>query len=320
MTSKQGFGWIRTIPILLLGVSLSSLAWMDRTSAQDNAHARQGFAAFPGFPSGARLVETHTLTHSVAERGDYKIVFENFEYDNVTEGFSALRIYNEIGQLDYAEFGQPTLIAGLRPITLRSGNTDLLIAEYRRPYDRRYPAILRIYNLDDAAQSRAVLLLADGPGTVTGLAERVGDFDQDGNIEVLNYCQPPLAGLSDRVAPSQSFCTLSIYRYVAGPRGPDWTPRFERVKGRGFEKQLVEHADWLINEKYPEAVRFGNGPIVRGVILSWLATVESTQNRDRIREALQKLDALPSIKAETKRSLVELLATHGYPLLRAPRP
>jgi hypothetical protein len=57
-------------------------------------------------------------------------------------------------------------------------------------------------------------------------------------------------------------------------------------------------------------------PAVQGIALSWLAAVESTQSPDRIREALRKLETLPSPDAITKKAPVALLVANGYPLLR----
>jgi hypothetical protein len=153
-----------------------------------------------------------------------------------------------------------------------------------------------------------------------GRRQIVGDFDKDGKVEVLNYgLREPGTGTT---IPGRSayLGPLVVYRYVASGEAANMTPAFERVKGPGFEKQYMEHADWLVNSQFPEMLKVGNHRAAETVLPSWLATVESAQNLDGIREALKKLGTLPYPSSARKRELVDLLIRDGYPLLAHVRP
>jgi len=55
-------------------------------------------------------------------------------------------------------------------------------------------------------------------------------------------------------------------------------------------------------------------------VLSWLATVESAQNPDRIRAALKRLEKLRYPSARRKSEIVALLVRDGYALLARTSP
>ena len=84
-TSKQGTNSIRTIPILPAGRLPRPLAGVDQPRHARTTPMPTRTSRFPRIPLRARLVETHTLTHSVASSNYGVEILSNFEYDNVTE-------------------------------------------------------------------------------------------------------------------------------------------------------------------------------------------------------------------------------------------
>jgi len=190
---------------------------------------------------------------------------------------------------------------------------------YRLDYDGKNPLLLRVYDIYTAARSRTELRLWSGRrGYTRNLSDLVGDFDKDGKVEVLNYdLREPGTGnqlVTGYLGP------LAVYRYVPVGENTNYTPTFQRVNGRGFEKQFMEHAEWLIDTAYPEMLKGEHHRAAETAVLSWLATVANTQNPDRVHDALRKLGNLPHPNAARKRELVDLLVKDGYKQLAATQP
>jgi len=313
-----------TQTVVLVGaLTIALVGWLGSSATQsaDKLDQQASRAALSVKPPGATLVETYSLAHRVAGAGDYRIEIENFDHGNVTGGFSALRIFNQVGELDYFEFSQPPLAKGVRPIILRSDKVDLLFVVYRLDYDSKNPLMLRAYALDSPAALRAELRLWSGRREYeTNLAAIVGDFDKDGKVEVLNYGirEPgtgiPIPGGTAYLGP------LVVYQLGAAGDATNATLTFQRVRGRRFEKHFMEHAEWLIDSKYPELLKAGHQRAAETAVLSWLATVANTQNPDRVHDALRKLGNLPHPNAARKRELAGLLVKDGYEQLAATQP
>ena len=313
-----------TQTVTLVGaLTIALVAWLGGSAIQgaDKLDRQASRAALSVSPPGATLVETYSLGHRVAGAGDYRIEVENFDYGNLTGGFSALRIFNEVGQMGYFEFSQPPLAKGVRPITLSAGNAELLFIMYRLDYDGQNPLLLRVYDIYAPARSRMELRVwSSRRDYARNLSDFVGDFDKDGKVEVLNYdLREPGTGIQLVTA---YLGPLAVYRYVGvgDTAGANYTRMFQRVKGRGFEKQFMEHAEWLIGTAYPDMLKAGHQRAAETAILSWLATVANTQNPDRVHDALRKLGNLPHPNAARKRELVGLLVKDGYEQLAATQP
>jgi hypothetical protein len=308
--------------VTLVGALTIALgAWLGSSAIQgaDKLDRQASRAALTVKPPGATLVEVYSLGHRVAGAGDYRIEIENFDYGNVMGGFSALRIFNQVGELDYFEFSQPPLAKAVRPITLRTGNSELLFIMYRLDYDGKNPLLLRVYDIYAAARSRTELRLWSGRrGYTRNRSDLVGDFDKDGKVEVLDYdLREPGTGnqlVTGYLGP------LAVYRYVPVGENTNYTPTFQRVNGRGFEKQVMEHAEWLIDTAYHEMLKAEHHRAAETAVLSWLATLANTQNPDRVHDALRKLGNLPHPNAARKRELVDLLVKNGYEQLAATQP
>lgn len=142
------------------------------------------------------------------------------------------------------------------------------------------------------------------------------DLDGDGYFETIGY-EP----ISIRIAEYKSVegerqaNVLVIYRYNNG---------FSRIKGKSFEKYYMEHAQELIEKKYPEWLDKLNRTkeasfdrelkrrTVYSIIAAWLATIENTQNPELIKETLKKLKELPYPSEEEKQAIVKKLVQYGY--------
>jgi hypothetical protein len=239
---------------LVTTLAIALVGWLGSSATQsaEKQDLQESRAALSVKPSGATLVETYSLRHRVGGAGGYKIEVENFDYANVMVGFSALRIFNEVGDLDYFEFSWPPLAKGVRPITLRTGHSDFLFTMHRLDYDGKNPLLLRVYDIYATSRSRTELRLWSGRrGYTRNLSDLVGDFDKDGKVEVLNCdIREPGTGIplgTGYLGPRV------VYRDVVAGEATDPTSLFQvqRVKGRGFEKQFMEHAEWLIDTAYP---------------------------------------------------------------------
>src|SRR5882672_12048075 len=148
--------------VALVGtLALVLIGWFDSSSAEstEKLDRQESSAARAVKPSGATLVEAYTLVHQVAGAGDFRIEVENFDDGNVMGGFSALRIFDQVGNLHYFEFSQPPLAKEVRPITLRAGNAELLFMMHRLDYDGKNPLLLRVYDIYAPGQSRTELRL-----------------------------------------------------------------------------------------------------------------------------------------------------------------
>ncbi len=307
---KRGAVFRGRASLLLLWLVVLLLAGGSVSSAQPGTQG-PGPGTAPSLPASARLTATHTLKHHVEKRGTYTITVESFEYDNTDGGYSTLRIYDAVNVLDHYEVAHTPLAYGSPPIVGKAKNQEFLFVEYRLDYDHKNPGLLGVYVIPEAAL-RAHLRL--GGSAATRLGDIVGDFDGDGKLEVLNLeilepgTRQPLPGASADLG------VRSIYRVVSGP-SPSWALHFERVKGRAFEKQFLSHARWLIEEAYPKLLKRKQLRAAESVVMSWLATVESTSNAERIREALARLEALPHPDPGRKREILGLLVRDGYPLL-----
>lgn|GEM_PF-2874337 len=146
------------------------------------------------------------------------------------------------------------------------------------------------------------------------------DLDGDGYFETMGYdpISTKIADYKSSEAESQGN-VLIIYRYKNG---------FSRIKGKSFEKYYMEHAQELIEKKYPEWFDKLNKTksesldrelkrrTVYSIIAAWLATVESTQTPELIKEALQRLKTLPYPAEEEKQKIVDNLIRYGYPMLK----
>ncbi len=206
----------------------------------------------------------------------------------------------------------PPLVVGEPPLIRKVQYGHLLFLLHRLPFDRQNPAVLRVLAIDDAAGYRAELRLGGGGGHSP--KDIIGDFDGDGNLEVLNLELLTPAMKKFLPALAGGVCIRSIYRLILNG------PQFMRVKGRAFERQFMEHARELIDQHYPEALKEERSrPWAEGIVMCWLATVDSTGSPALIRDALARLERLPYPDAARKRELRRLLAQDGYPLLEDPK-
>jgi hypothetical protein len=194
-----------------------------------------------------------------------------------------------------------------------------LLCVLTRMEDDINAAKLLAYQLDSLEpQNHASLRLG---GTYTyELSQIVRDFDDDGNIEVINL-ELKVAGTREDMPESADLGVRSIYRFVygggvGGQYASSPTPHFERVKGRAFEKYFVMHANKLINDAYPKLLALKDIQYAEIVVLNWLATVESTHNSELISAALARLETLPYPDKYRKRALIRMLILDGYPLLK----
>jgi hypothetical protein len=287
----------------------------------------------------------------------YKLIYK----DHVTneENLITLKRYSNFGALTISDNDNPNIIfyyeQGFpppyreRPMKIFKGHASKKPSDYERPPllfvlthrdDDKNPSILMVYQVDiSEPYNRATLRL--GGTYAYELKDIVGDFDGDGNIEVLNL-EVKVSGTRKDMGTGADIGVRSIYRYIygggtGGIYAPSPTPHFERVKGAAFEKYFMQHAQKLIDKVYPQILapkdpkiekeypptvstkeerekqKYENAEIV---ILNWLATIESTQNPKLIKEALVKLETLPYPDKKRKQEIIELLIQDDYPMLK----
>ncbi len=202
----------------------------------------------------------------------------------------------------------PAPVDGKTPIRIAMEGNNPLVVIYQTWYSGSY----RIGILDGRRYTEFAL------GTHEPVFE---DLDGDGRYEVMAHQYITASSKNEFKEPILNYSTkvngplLAIYRY---------TPRFERVKGKGFEKYFIEHAGELIEKKYPLWIEKGKKPYMTDavkrqlnyIVESWLATIESTQDPKIIKEALGKLKELPYPPGEEKKKVLERLIKNGYPMLR----
>ncbi len=272
----------------------------------------------------------------------YKLIYK----DHVTnkDRLITLKRYSDFGSLTISDKSNPNIIfyyeLGFpppvsereKPMKIFKDSKSKKPFEYEKPPllfilthrdDDKNPAILMAYQLDILEPyNRATLHL--GGSYAYELKDIAGDFDGDGNIEVLNL-ELKVAGTKEDMIEANSG-VRSIYRYLygggtGGIYAPSPQPYFERIKGKAFEKYFMQHAQELI-EAYSQIManrelKFEEKEkLAEKIILNWLATVESTQNPKLIQEALAKLETLPYPDKKRKQKLIELLIQDGYPMLK----
>lgn len=296
-------------------------------------------------PPDAKLEATYKLTyHRIAFDEDYLITLKGYS------NFGSLAISDKDNPniIFYYELGFPPP-SGEKPMKIFKGSKGKWPSEYERPPllfilthrdDDKNPSMLMVYQLDVLEPyNRATLRL--GGTYAYELKDIVGDFDGDGNIEVLNL-ELKVAGTRKNMGTGADIGVRSIYRYIhgggtGGIYATSPTPHFERIKGVAFEKNFMGHAQKLIDKVYPQILAPKDPKIEKEypptaatkeerekqkyedaeiVVLNWLATVESTQNPKLIKEALAKLETLPYPDKKRKQELIELLIKDGYPMLK----
>lgn len=153
------------------------------------------------------------------------------------------------------------------------------------------------------------------------------DLDGDGSFETLayrnlrqsfdgKYFKEPVGEYEDMEGK-----ILAVYRYMSSVHDRGSGSYFMRLKGRDFEKYFMEHARKLIEKKYPKWLEKGRASSfdiqsrrqLYRIIEGWLATVESTQNVELIKEALDNLRDLPWPSVEEKKKILEKVIERGYP-------
>jgi hypothetical protein len=294
-------------------------------------------------PEGYKLEDTHKLTYE-----DFAITLKS--YSKVRTGAAGsleVRDKDDPNGLYYYEFGFPPPIDE-KPMKIFKGSQGKGTFEYDRPPllfiitymdDDKNASMLMAYQLDILEPYNRATLRLGGTYAYT-LKDIVGDFDGDGNIEVLTL-ELKVAGMRKNMGKGADIGVRSIYRYIygggtGGIYAPSPTPHFERVKGKAFEKYFMQHAQELIDKVYPQILAPEDPKIEKEypsiwtkeerqkqkheyaeiVVLNWLATVESTQNPKMIKEALLKLETLPYPDKKRKQELIELLIQDGYPMLK----
>jgi hypothetical protein len=203
--------------------------------------------------------------------------------------------------------GKPSYEDGVMPIKVVMEDNNPLVVIYQNWHFGRYD--LGIF--DGRSYSEF------GLGSHTPVFE---DLDGDGMYETMVHRYIPVVSPSKDITEVISDLDaegpiLAIYRY---------TPRFVRVKGKGFEKYFVAHAKELIEDTYPrwmeKAKASGMTEKVRTqlnyIVENWLATIESTQDPGIISETLKKLETLPYPSPLAKKGTIERLVRQGYPMLK----
>jgi len=292
-------------------------------------------------PDDTKLEATHSLVY-----GDFMIILKR--YSQIGREFGSLTIKSKSNPnyIFYYELGFPPPF-GKKPMKIFKGVDNKKLSKYGLPLlfintyidDDKNGSLLMVYQLDIIEPyNRAILRL--GGTYAYDIKDVAGDFDGDGNIEVLNL-ELKVAGTKKDMGTGADVGVRSVYRYVygggtGGIYAPSPTPHFERVKGKAFEKYFMEHAQKLIDKIYPQILapedpkKEKEYPSIwtkeerkkqkhedaEMVVLNWLATVESTQNPKLIKEALAKLETLPYPDKKRKQELIELLIKDGYPMLK----
>lgn len=265
-----------------------------------------GACTVPGDAACAGWPEERESIRSAKDGRDtfiYSIVYEP------EEGY-AFGYFRKItsGRLDFSIItGKPSDEDGVMPIkVVMQGNSPLVVV-YQHWYLGRYDLGI----LDGRSYSEF------GLGSHTPVFE---DLDGDGMYETMAHLYIPVVSPGKDITELISHLDadgpiLGIYRY---------TPDFIRVKGKGFEKYFVAHAEKLIEETYPrwmeKAKVSGMTEKIRTqlnyIVGNWLATIESTQDTATIKEALKKLEELPYPSALAKKGTIERLVRQGYPMLK----
>ncbi len=300
-------------------------------------------------PPDAKLEATYKLTYKDHVTNDDRMVTLKRYSNYGSLDFGSLTISDKDNPniIFYYELGFPTPKRE-KPVKIFEGSKSIKQFEYEKPPllfilthrdDDKNPSILMAYQLDILEPyNRATLHL--GGTYAYELKDIVGDFDGDGNIEVLAL-ELKVAGTRKNMGTGADIGVRSIYRYIygggtGGIYAPSLTPHFERVKGQGFEKYFMQHAQELIDKVYPQILAPEDPKIEKMypsiwtkeerekqkheyaeiVVLNWLATVESTQNSKLIKEALAKLETLPYPDKKRKQELIQMLIQDGYPMLK----
>jgi hypothetical protein len=137
----------------------------------------------------------------------------------------------------------------------------------------------------------------DGPYESRGLFFLRAWVPEDQEIKDLDGDGCPEFQAFGRVSPEfPQGRVFGIYRFV--PNVDMYgCAKFIRVKGRPYEKIFVDYAKKVKEEKN---------------IFAWLAAVESTENPELIKEAMDEFWRLPSLRDEDKKKIVELLVKNGF--------
>jgi hypothetical protein len=161
-------------------------------------------------------------------------------------------------------------------------------------------------------------------GTATPIFE---DIDNDGYYEVIahHYFTTIDGKTSEIPAKAEYGPILAIYRYDSSKQeAAYYGTHFIRAKGKKLERFFTAHARDLIEKKYPYwlgKIENKSSPAddikkeVRWVLEGWLATLESTQNPEKIKEALTRFKKLSYPSPSEKQQILEKLIQNGYPML-----
>lgn len=302
--------WLRRFvaPGVFLLVFVALVLWgaTAETYGSKTGLPEVGTCTAPGDAACAGWAENDESIRSVKDG------WETFVYSDVYEpqeghAYGYFRMISS-GRLEFSVItGATAGEDGVSPIkVVMKGNSPLVVI-YQRWYMGRYAiGILngRSYSEFGLGSHKPVFEDLDGDGMYEtmvhlyiphvspgmGVTEEVSHLDVDGPI-------------------------LGIYRH---------TPRFVRVKGKGFEKYFVAHARELIEKKYHEWMERGktSGMTERVrtqldyIVENWLATIESTQDPRLIADALKKLEELPYPSPLAKKGTMERLIRQGYPMLK----
>lgn len=279
-------------------------------------------------PPDAKLEATYTLTYN----------------DHVTneDNLITLKKYSNFSSLTISDKANPNVIfyyeQGLpppkkkEPMKIFKSSKEKKVFEYEEPpllavimhIEDRSSSIVIIYQLDVLEQyNRSAIHI--GGAYPYKLEDIVGDFDNDGNIEVVNL-ELKSAGTKKDISLNPDIGVRSVYQYVygggtSGIYANSSFAYFKRVKGRAFEKIFMEHAEILIDKIYIQLLESKDNNSKKEyedleiAVLSWLATVESTQNTEVIKEALARFWKLPYPDNIRKGEIVKLLINDGYDML-----
>ncbi|MBI5212125.1 MAG: hypothetical protein HY957_01980 [Nitrospirae bacterium] len=118
--------------------------------------------------------------------------------------------------------------------------------------------------------------------------QNIADIDGDGNFEIkaFTYIKNPAKSFS-------TFEVFGIYSYLYSK--DCGCSKFARLKGKPFEKIYIEHAK----------------KIKKSNLVDWLAAIESTENPDLIKQALDEFWKLSFPDDKEKQRILELLIDNG---------
>ncbi|MCX5815126.1 MAG: hypothetical protein NTX75_02640 [Proteobacteria bacterium] len=265
-------------------------------------------------PGEFKVKATYKLTHK-----NYLVTLKEYGRYNPELGFGFFSVKIEwltSRELLYYEFGSSMHPYGKKPMAVfeqKDGSPLLFIDMFLD--DDRNPDMLKIYDLDNPYNHISLRL---GSGGIEYLNDIVGDFDNDGYIEVLTR-ELKVAGTGEDMGRGAEVGVFSVYRYMpgggtGGQYYPSPFPYFKRVKGQAFERFFLKQAKniykWIEHDFKKKEYE-----LIEMLQFNWLATIESTQNPKLIKEALSRFKSMPYPDKKRKDEMILLLIKDGYPML-----